>query len=396
MKWIKLSIMLLVVIVVGKYGWSTYTQYNESKQKMEVIRTQMEQLTLEQKIAQMFIVSYQKESIDEQLESILSLKPGGFILFKDNFTTYENTLQLIETIKNSADIPMWIAVDQEGGRVQRLTPTEQLQATLIPSMAVLGKTKDTRLAYEVGTVISEELRVFDVNMDFAPVLDVVEDPNNQVIGDRSFGSDPNIVADMGISLGKGLEDHHVLAVYKHFPGHGATITDSHYELPVITKSKEELYAVDLVPFQKAIDQGAKVMMIGHLAVPSLTGDDTPASLSKPVITDLLKTKMGFQGLVITDALNMKALTDHYTEKQIYEMAISAGVDILLMPSDLERAITYVKESIQEGIITEEQINQSVEKILKFKYQYMKEDSFSKDILNSEEHQKIVSKISTGE
>ncbi len=396
MKWIKLSIMLLVVIVVGKYGWSTYTQYNESKQKMEVIRTQMEQLTLEQKIAQMFIVSYQKESIDEQLESILSLKPGGFILFKDNFTTYENTLQLIETIKNSAYIPMWIAVDQEGGRVQRLTPTEQLQATLIPSMAVLGKTKDTRLAYEVGTVISEELRVFDVNMDFAPVLDVVEDPNNQVIGDRSFGSDPNIVADMGISLGKGLEDHHVLAVYKHFPGHGATITDSHYELPVITKSKEELYAVDLVPFQKAIDQGAKVMMIGHLAVPSLTGDDTPASLSKPVITDLLKTKMGFQGLVITDALNMKALTDHYTEKQIYEMAISAGVDILLMPSDLERAITYVKESIQEGIITEEQINQSVEKILKFKYQYMKEDSFSKDILNSEEHQKIVSKISTGE
>ncbi len=394
MKWIKIGIVLSLFVITLIFCGNIYLQHREQKHMINTIETQWKQLTLDEKIAQMFIVSYRQKSMDEQLESILALKPGGFILFKENFSTYENTMKLIEQIENSADIPLWMAIDQEGGRVQRLSPTEQLNATLIPPMSILGKTRNTKLAYQVGTTIAEELRVFGVNMDFAPVLDVVEDENNQVIGDRSFGSDAKLVADMGLSLAEGLEDSHVLAVYKHFPGHGATITDSHHELPVITKTKQELLATDLLPFQKAIDAGAKVIMVGHLAVPNLTGDEIPASLSKSVVTDLLKTEMGYQGLVVTDALNMGALTKYYSEKQIYEMAINAGVDLLLMPVDLKRAISDIKESINEGTIQEEQIDTSIQKILKFKYQYLKQGKLEKDMLGSVAHQKIVNEISS--
>ena len=199
-------------------------------------------------------------------------------------------------------------------------------------------------------------------MDFAPDIDVYSNKDNKVIGKRSFGTNSDIVSRLGISLGNSLSKNGVIPVYKHFPGHGNTATDSHVSLPIVDKTKEELYSLDLIPFQKAIEENAPVIMVGHLAVPSITGDNTPASISKALITDFLKGEMGYKGLVVTDALNMNALTNYYSQDEIYVKAVEAGVDILLMPSSSRNALNSVKKAVEDGRITEERINESVKKI----------------------------------
>lgn len=356
----------------------------------------LENMTLEEKIGQMMIVYYTSSTMDNTLKSALTdVKPGGFILFKDNITTYDNTLKLIKDIKSTSDIPMFISIDQEGGNVQRLLSLSDKEVSNIPYMSEVGETNDTALAEEVGKVIAEELRAFGINMDFAPVIDVYSNKDNTVIGKRAFGSDSELVSRMGIALAKGLLDNGVIPVYKHFPGHGNTAVDSHSALPIVDKTKEELLSLDLVPFKDAIENGAEVIMIGHLAVPKITNDNIPASLSKSLITDFLKGEMGYNGLVITDALNMGALTNYYSQEEIYVKAIEAGVDLLLMPSSSRKALATIKEAVEEGIITEEQINESVRKILTLKYKYIEEDYnnyLPESTLNSNDHQEILNKI----
>lgn len=361
----------------------------------ERVEDTLSNLTLEEKIGQMLIVFYTSNEMDNTLKSALTdVKPGGFILFSENITTYDKTLQFIKDIKSTSDIPMFISIDQEGGNVQRLLSLEE-DVSNIPYMNYVGNTNDIKLAEDVGRVIAEELRVFGINMDFAPVIDVYSNLDNKVIGKRAFGSDSMLVSTMGISLGKGLLENGVIPVYKHFPGHGNTSVDSHYSLPVVTKTKDELLSLDLIPFKNAIDSGAEVIMIGHLAVPNITGDDTPASISKSLITGLLKNEMGFDGLVVTDALNMGALTKNYSQEEIYVKAIDAGVDLLLMPSSSRKAVSTIKDAISKGVISEEQIDESVRKILKLKYEKI-EDSYNsylpKEYLNSKEHQDILNKI----
>lgn len=356
----------------------------------------LDNMTLDEKIGQMMIVFYNSSKVDDNLRSALNdVKPGGFILFKDNITTYEDTLTFIKEVKATSDIPMFISIDQEGGNVQRLLALQDMEVSNIPYMNYVGKTEDYEIAYDVGKTIAEELRVFGINMDFAPVIDVYSNPNNTVIGKRSFGNSSELVSKMGISLASGLLDNGVIPVYKHFPGHGNTSVDSHVSLPVVNKSKEELLELDLVPFKDAIEKGASVIMIGHLAVPSITGDNTPASLSKVLITDFLKTELGYEGLVITDALNMGALTNYYSQEEIYVKAIEAGVDILLMPSSSRKALVAVKNAVEEGVIGEERIDESVRKILKLKYEKISDDYneyLSYEYLNSKEHQDILSRI----
>lgn len=350
------------------------------------------ELSLEEKIGQMLIISNSSTSMNESFKSLLEqIKPGGIIFFKENFTNYEKTKTLIEEIEKTSKIPYLLATDQEGGRVQRLSKLEDKNITLIPQMKELGKRENKKLAYNVGKVIAEELQVFGINMNFAPVIDVLSNSNNQVIGDRSFGTSKEIVSELGISLAKGLMDHGVIPVYKHFPGHGNTEVDSHYDLPLISKTKEELLENDLIPFQNAIQNGAEVIMIGHLAVPNIS-NDIPASLSKVLISDLLKQEMNYKGLVITDALNMKAITNRYEPKEIYEMAINAGVDLLLMPKDPLEAMNKIKESIEKGTIKESQIDQSVKKILNLKLNKLSKEKLDPKFLGSDEHQQIINSI----
>lgn len=354
----------------------------------ENVELMLENMTIEEKIGQMLIIYDTHETVDKELkEFIADIKPGGFIINQSNITTFAKTKKYIADLKANSDIPLIISIDQEGGSVQRLQNLEDKKATYVPSMFYVGKTKDYNLAYEVGKVLAEDMRTLGINLAYAPVCDIFSNPNNKVIGNRSFGTSPNLVANMCTSLGKGLEDNSIIATYKHFPGHGDTATDSHTSLPVINKTYTELLNNELIPFKKAIENDAKIIMVAHIAFPSLTGNNTPSSLSKEVITDLLKNKLGYDGLVITDALNMGALTNNYTDEEIYVKAVEAGVDLLLMPSDAKEAIKAIKNNISE-----ERIDESVKKILLFKYTYLKDNVLDESYLNSKAHQEIINEI----
>ena len=390
----KLFCFLFVLLFIASGCNKEINTPNRESDKENRIEEQLKEMSLEEKIGQMLIVSYEGTSVTEELFSLLNqVKPGGFILFSNNFSDYEQTQKLIADIKSTSEIPMFISIDQEGGRVQRIKNLSDQEITIIPPMYEIGLTRDEDFAYQVGKVIGEELRVFDINMDFAPVLDIYSNPNNTVIGDRSFGTTSDIVSTMAISLASGLQDTGVISVYKHFPGHGDTLEDSHDTLPIVTKTKEELMNFELIPFIQAIENGAEAIMVGHIAVPSITKDNTPATLSKVLIQDLLKDELGFQGLVITDGLNMKSLTNLYSQEEIYINAILAGVDILLMPEFSLNTIEIIKNAVLNGEISEERIDDAVTKILTLKHEKLSNDNpYTRDYLNSINHKKIVSKI----
>ncbi len=387
MKKVLIIFITVLLFITGCGSKNTTKELSKAEQLMK-------DMTLEEKIGQMLIVYYRTSEADSNLVNILNeVKPGGFILFGENFESYEQAKKMIDTINSTSDIPMFMSVDQEGGRVQRIKNLSDVNVTIIPSMNRVGNMNDENLSYDVGRVVGEELRVFGINMDFAPVLDIYSNVDNTVIGNRSFGNTSEIVTKMGLSFAKGLQSTGVIPVYKHFPGHGDTSEDSHYTLPVITKTKEQLEELELIPFKEAIKNNAKVIMIGHLAVPNITGDNTPASLSKKVINDWLKEELGYKGLVITDALNMGALTNDYSKKEIYVNAINAGVDLLLMPSPSKEAVRIIKEAVANGEISEKQIDESVLKILELKCDELyKDNKYTKDYLGSTEHQEIISKI----
>lgn len=392
---ITVIVMILIIFVVlfTLVKTNIVTLNNEPKDSIEHILNEM---TLEEKIGQMIIMSYRNPTVDSTLENTLKIvKPGGFILFKENITTYENTINFIQTVKKSNDIPLWIGIDQEGGNVQRLKALEDHPVSDIPYMNAIGQTNNIDYARQIGKVMAEELKVFGINMDFAPDIDIWTNPDNTVIGKRSFGSNPTLVSQMGIALGDTLLQHQIVPVYKHFPGHGNTAEDSHYALPVVTKTLDELLSSDLIPFQDAIAHDVPIIMVGHLAIPNITNDNTPTSLSKVMIHDILKEQLGYKGLVVTDALDMGALTQNYTEEEIYTMAINAGVDILLMPQESKNCVKIVADAVKSGKISESQIDESVRKILKLKYDTIA-DTYNQyapiDILNSAEHQAIITQI----
>ena len=404
MKKLNILIMLLVLLTLvgcnetNKKQKEDEKEVEESKEEIvnevdKKVEETLKNMTLDEKIGQLMIVFYTKDEMDNTLKSALNdVQPGGFILFKDNITTYEKTLNFIKDIKSNVKIPMFMSIDQEGGNVQRLKSLKDLEVSDIPYMSYVGKLDDEQTTYNLGKLIAEELRVFGINMDFAPVIDVYSNPNNTIIGKRAFGSTSKLVSKHGLKLAKGLEDNGVIAVYKHFPGHGNTEVDSHKDLPIVSKTKEELMNLDLIPFIDIINNNANVIMVGHLAVPNITNDNTPASLSKKLITDFLKEELNYSGLVVTDALNMKALTNYYTDEEICGKAVEAGVDILLMPSSSRKCLKSVKDAIDKGIITEERINESVRKILKLKYEKLKDEYLDKSYLNNKEHQEIIEKI----
>ena len=345
-------------------------------------------LTLDEKIAQMLIVDIPNTVLDENLSSMLTTyKPGGIILFSDNVIDYDNVVNLVNDMQKLSNIPLFIGADEEGGKVQRFTKIAN--KTYIPAMEKLGMLNDVNLAQDVGIVIGKELRALGVNLDFAPVMDVAI--GNSFMKGRSLGSDAQVVSNLGVAIGKGLESQNVIPVYKHFPGHGSTKTDSHVDLPILTETKEELYNINLLPFIEAIKNDAPMIMVGHLATPNITNDYVPASLSKTIIMDLLKEELGYKGIVITDALNMQALTKNYTKSEILEMAINAGVDILLMPGNIDEVIPLIKESIAKGTIKEEQIDNSVRKILTLKKQ-IRLDNYPQETLGTPENKEIMARI----
>ncbi|BDG78439.1 beta-hexosaminidase [Bacillus subtilis] len=307
---------------------------------------------------------------------------GGVILFAENVKTTEQTVRLTDAYqKASPKIPLLLSIDQEGGIVTRLG-----EGTNFPGNMALGATRSRINAYQTGSMIGKELSVLGINTDFSPVLDINNNPDNPVIGVRSFSSDRELTARLGLYSMKGLQRQNIASALKHFPGHGDTDVDSHYGLPLVSHNQERLREVELYPFQKAIDAGADMVMTAHVQFPAF--DDTtykskfdgsdimvPATLSKKVMTGLLREEMGFGGVIVTDALNMKAIADHFGQEEAVVMAIKAGVDIALMPASvtslkdeqkLASVIDSLKEAVKNGDIPLQQINKSVERIISLK------------------------------
>lgn len=379
------KVITLLICLICVFSFSGCKRNKIKQIPDDAIATEVDlllsQMSKEEKIMQMIICEIKNDGV------LPSPVPSGVILFDENFTTAQKTSQFISSLSQQSEIPLIISTDQEGGKVQRLSALSFPKATYIPDMYALGKTNDMQLAKSVGEVMAKEMRSLSINLTFAPVLDVYSNKNT-VIAHRSFGENPHTVSLMSENLADGLLQNGIMPCFKHFPGHGDTDKDSHISLPIINKTKDELYKTELIPFENAIENNAQIIMIGHIALPKITGNTTPATLSKEIITDLLKNEMGFEGIVITDALNMGALTKNYSQEDIYKMAVEAGNDILLMPQDISLAVKTIEENFND-----ERIDQSVKKILYFKLKYLTElPKFDLSVIGSNEHQDIIDKI----
>lgn len=321
-------------------------------------------LSLDEKIGQLFLVaaySNLDEKHEKKIEELINnYHIGGLIFFQGS--PVKQAL-LTNRYQKKSKIPLFIAQDCEWGLGMRLDSVNDL-----PYQMMVGAVQDDKLVYEMGSVIGKMLNRIGVNMNFAPVIDINNNPQNPVINYRSFGSDKINVARKGYAYMKGLQDNNILAIGKHFPGHGDTDVDSHKGLPIINHERERLYNVELFPFRYLIRSGLSGIMTAHLSVPAFDSTGTPASLSHPIVTTLLKEQMDFEGLVITDALNMKGARDVNLRKGKLEVkALQAGNDILLMSKDVQVAIKAIKKALKHGVLNQKQIDISCKKILKAKY-----------------------------
>lgn len=377
-------------------GTSNGTIIQEDKQEKDIeerpiegpklkdpIEEKIKNMTLEEKIGQMVIAGFDGYTMDDNIRILIEeYRVGGFILFKRNIENTDQLLELIRSLKSTNaelknSIPLFISVDEEGGRVSRM-PAEFKK---LPSNSVIGQANNGDLSYKIGEILAEQLKGFGFNMNFAPVLDINSNPDNTVIGDRSFGSDPQIVSKLGIQTMKGIQNGGIIPVVKHFPGHGDTIADSHIDLPVIEHDMERLRNFELIPFKDAIKNGADAVMIAHILLNRIDPDN-PASLSKIVISDILRGELNFKGIVISDDMTMDAIDKNYSIGDASVKSVNAGSDIILVCHGFNKAvevIEYLKKAAEEGVISEERINESVYRILKLKEKYNLSDNIEGSI-----------------
>ena len=338
----------------------------------------MNSMTLEEKVCQLFMITPEAltgvgtvTQAGTSTQAAINQYPvGGLIYFSQNLQNPDQTRTMLSNTRRYAEertgFPVFLSVDEEGGQVARVGSNSAFGVEKIGNMSDVGSRGDTQEAYNIGSTIGAYLKDLGFNMDAAPDTDVLTNPENQVVKYRSFGSDPQLVTDMAASELKGLNDQGIIGMYKHFPGHGGTTADSHEGYAYVDDTLEELKNGALIPFQNGIDNGIQVIMVSHISCPNVTGDNTPATLSKMMITDILRNDMGFDGMVITDALNMGAVTAQYRSADAAVAAINAGVDMLLMPEDFQSAYQGVLGAVQNGTLTEERIDESVRRILKVK------------------------------
>lgn len=337
----------------------------------ELLESRIESLSLEAKVGQLFLVGFDGPGLNPEIKDLIkNYQIGGIIYFSRNI---ENPAQIAElsnelqteALRSGAEIPLFIAVDQEGGNLRRIK-----DISYFPANKLLGRKDDPELMAKIGRIIGSELKNLGININLAPVLDVNNNPNNQVIGDRSFGGDPKLVARLGRAYIKGLQAADTAAAAKHFPGHGDTVSDSHTELPTINHPRNRLDRVELYPFKKAIEVGVDMIMTAHIYFPAIEKEvGLPATLSKAVLTDLLREDLAFEGLIITDDLEMEAVAANFNTAEAAVQTIEAGSDLILIAHSYQkqkRAIEAVLKAVKSGRISEKRIDQSLKRILKVK------------------------------
>jgi beta-N-acetylhexosaminidase len=325
-------------------------------------------MNLKEKVGQLFFFGFQGTSPSKAIAGFIKNNPiGGVILFKRNLKDPSQIVRLTNTLQSfSRSLPLFVAVDEEGGRVSRLPR----HFTRFPSAATIGAIRSTEMAYRAAECTARELRSVGINMNFAPVLDIRTEPRNEVIGDRAFGSDPTAVSGMGLAVLAALQDNRVVACGKHFPGHGDTTADSHKELPLVDQPVSRLRTVELRPFQHAIENGLAALMTAHVLYPELD-KEWPATLSRRILTELLRQEMGFNGVVLTDDLEMEAIRLEPGEAAV--RALEAGADGILFCHDAEKqraALEAVHRAVQKKRLTEERIDRSVLRLLDLKDRFL--------------------------
>jgi beta-N-acetylhexosaminidase len=333
-------------------------------------------MSVEERIGQLIFPAIMKDragrpirTVTEEIRVLMEeVKPGGIILFGPNFTTIDGTRSFLAELQNLSEIPLVFAVDQEGGAVSRLTESSSLPATRIPAAATVGAAGSEELARELGRVVGSELRALGIVMNLAPVADVNTNPSNPVIRERAYGADPRRVAPIVAAVVEGMQSQGVAAVLKHFPGHGDTYDDTHHSSATVYHDMERLREVELVPFREGIEAGAMGVMTGHISVPKIVGNEEPATFSSQLLNGLLRDELGFDGLLITDSLAMAALINYYPQDEIVYRALEAGNDILLRPLYARRAYDALLQGVAAGRISEERIDRSVRRILRFKFE----------------------------
>lgn len=341
------------------------------------VTARLADMTLRQKVAQMFMVGLYGPNITvDGARFLQEQQPGAVVVFAYNAGTPQAVTRLINdwqtAITDAGAPPLLVAVDQEGGRINTL---EAAPFTAYPVPALVTATGNHNLAYRAGVAQSRELLAVGVNMNLAPVADLETNPDNPVIFRRAYGSDPRIVAPTLSAVVQGMQDTGVVATLKHFPGHGDTAEDSHHELPILPYDADALAALELVPFRAGIQAGAEVVMVGHLALPAIDPvPGRPASLSPPIITGLLREDVGFDGIIMTDALDMDAIDTAYSLPNASVLAVQAGVDLLATGPHIgltttTAAIDAVVAAVENGDITEARIDASVRRILDVKHRY---------------------------
>lgn len=354
----------------------------QKKQGVEEAPSEAEQIlsgmTLEEKAAQLFIVTPEALSGEEsttqageQLTGAFQTYPvGGFIMMSGNVASPQQIVEFNSALEDisiqTTGLKPFLSVDEEGGTVVRVAGNEMFPVENVGNMSDIAAEGNPDRAYEVGAYIGTYLAGYGFNVDFAPDADVWTNPSNEVVRYRAFGSDAQTAASMVARAVEGFHSAGVCTSLKHFPGHGATAEDSHEGFAYSQRTLEELRTCEFLPFQAGIEAGSEFVMVGHITLPQVTGDGLPSSLSGAVVTDLLRTELGYEGIIITDAMNMGAIAENYSAADAAVRAIQAGIDVILMPSDFYGAYQGILDAVQTGTLTEERLDESVERIIELK------------------------------
>lgn len=349
----------------------TVVELTDEQKLDEIVNAGIEVMPLEDKVAGLFVVT--PESItgvstaiqagDGTRDALARYAVGGIVYFSKNIESEEQIRQMIDNTQLYTKYPLFVAVDEEGGSVSRVADAGI--GTKVDTAQAIGQTGDVSNAYQAGNTIGEYLSNLGFNLDFAPVADLGMEGSS--LGSRTYGTEAQTSAPFVTSMMQGLKDRGVTACLKHFPGIGSSVQDTHDGMALSERTAEEFRANEFVVFQAGIDAGADMIMVGHLSAPALTGDNTPCSLSSAVVTDILRNELNFKGVIISDALNMSAITEYHESDEAAIMALRAGCDMLLMPEDFEKAYNGVLQAVQDGTISEERINDSLRRIYRIKY-----------------------------
>lgn len=386
-------------ILISSLANAQYQPKNISKTDLKKAKDWVDytynSLSQDEKLGQLFIIALYTNKGEDFINNVRNItvneKIGGIILMQDSA---EREMNLVNEFQSKSKVPLMIGMDAEWGLYQRIATAHKF-----PWAMTLGAIQDKSLITEMAAKIAEDCHRMGINWDFAPVVDVNTNPNNPIIGNRSFGSDVQNVVNSAAAYSNGLQDNNILAAIKHFPGHGDTSTDSHLDLPVVSHNLDRLNSVELAPFKALVDKGIGGVMVAHLYVPSLeSGKGIPASVSKNIVTGLLKEKMGYKGLIITDALNMGAVATRYKPGELDALAFKAGNDIMLFSDGVKEGKRLIQKAIDDKEISQSRVDESVKKILLTKYflglnKYEPKNprNVNSD-LNNDSHKQIVQKM----